>query len=213
MKRKIIQRKIDIPITPTRVYPIDVNTIGIIISTTQPQNNFTYSISNNIYDNLYFQSYMKIYQEYKIIYTQIHITPVIRGGDQPPTMYAMVLANELLTVQYSEIPSLPGTTKIYGKGVTQMMFRAKGRTDDLNRWYNTRDNKPDFSIKFRAISSIGTTEDSPHYTINVRSRILFRRPIIEELNREIEEVQEISGVMTRSGQGSGRETHLKSEDN
>lgn len=156
---------------------------------------------------------MKIYQEYKIIYTQIHITPVIRGGDQPPTMYAMVLANELLTVQYSEIPSLPGTTKIYGKGVTQMMFRAKGRTDDLNRWYNTRDNKPDFSIKFRAISSIGTTEDSPHYTINVRSRILFRRPIIEELNRKIEEVQEISGVMTRSGQGIGQETQIKSEDN
>lgn len=181
-------------IRPTLVYPIDVNTTGLLISTNSNNNNFTYSITQGIYDNLFYQNYAKIYQEFKINYTQIHIVPVIRGGDQPPIGYAIVLANEQLTVQYNQIPSLPGNTKIYGRGVTQMLFKSTGRTDDLNRWYNTNDFKPDFSVKLHFIATIGTTEDSPHYSINVRSRVLFRRPVIEEGNNKIieEETQVIA---------------------
>lgn len=135
---------------------------------------------------------MKLYQSFKITYTQIHIVPVIRAGDQPPVGYAIVLANENLTVQYNQIPSLPGVTKIYGRGVTQMLFNSVGRTDDLNRWYNTGDTKPDYTLKIHFLATIGTTEDSPHYYINVRSRVLFRRPILEENNgNKIEEKETI----------------------
>lgn len=201
MINRIISRIRIKQIRPTHVYPIDVNTVAIIQSTTQPQQNFSYSISNNIYENQYYQNYAKIYQEFKIVYTQIHIVPVIRDADQPPMMYAIVLANEQLTVQYNQIPSLPGVTKIYGRGVTQMIFKTEGRTDDLNRWYNTKDLKPDFSLKIHSIASIGTTDDTPHYTINVRSRVCFRRPIIEESNnKEIEQYENIMGLNTKKNQ-------------
>lgn len=187
------------PISPLQVYPVDVNANGLIQPSTDPLPNMEYDIAQSIYDNGFYQSYVNLYQEYKIQYVQIHIIPVIRSGNQPPMGYAVLLANEDLAVRYADIPSLPSVTKIYGRGITQLWYKSKGRQDDLNRWYNTKESmRARFILPMRFVEPLGITDNDPHYAIQVRARVLFRRPFYNTIgsknNEEEEKVEKINRI-------------------
>jgi hypothetical protein len=149
-------------IRPLRVYPMDINTI----TTFDNAGNITYSISGGIYASQYFQNYAGLYQEFKLDYTIVHVVPVQVNGNQPPVAFAMCLVNELMNVQFSEMPYLQGVTKIFGKGITIIRYYSKGRSSDFNRWYNTGDEfNMNLLLKMHASETIGSRADSPYYKI------------------------------------------------
>jgi hypothetical protein len=159
--------------------------------------NFSYSISQGIYDSTFYQSYADKFQEFKIVYTEICIAPRQISGNHPPEGFMMVLMNECMSVQYSEMPYLQGVTKIHGHGVTRMYFTSKGRNDDLNRWYNTISDKPNYELKVHFTANIFPRDVGPHYLVTVRSRLLFRRPIIKQTNKIPEEVKTLNDHNTQ----------------
>jgi hypothetical protein len=169
------------------VYPIDVNTI----TTFHNGVNFSYSISGGIYDSVFYQNYAELYQEFKLEYTYLYIVPVLYQGSQPPVAYTMYLVNELMSVKFSEMPYIQGVTKIFGRGITQILYKGKGRTSDFNRWYNVADQfNLNLILKMHASEEIGEKGLSPYYKVICRSRVLFRRPIIQnDGNKEIEDVK------------------------
>jgi hypothetical protein len=167
-------------------YPIDVNTLTVFDEAT----NFQYSISQGIYDSEIFQTYSKLFQEFKIEYSYVYIIPKPYQGTHPPEAYTMILANEGMMIKFSEMPFLQGVTRVPGIGITQMIFKQTGRTDDLNRWYNTLSTKPDFNLEFHSTLPIGNRNTSPYYSVNVRSRILFRRPIALQTSKNTAEEKE-----------------------
>jgi hypothetical protein len=167
------------------VYPIDVNTITSFHNGT----NFSYSISGGIYDSVFYRNYAELYQEFKLEYTYLYIVPVQYQGTQPPVAYSMCLVNELMSVNFSEMPYLQGVTKIFGRGITQIIYKGKGRTSDFNRWYNTKDEfNLNLILKLHSSEAIGEKGLSPYYKVICRSRVLFRRPIIQPNNREVEDI-------------------------
>jgi hypothetical protein len=168
-------------------YPLDINAFYTMDGTTPGVANFSYSISQGIYDSAFYQAYADKFQEFKIVYTEICVAPRQVNGTQPPEGYMMVLVNEYMAVQYSEMPYLQGVTKIHGHGVTRMYFKSKGRNDDLNRWYNVISDKPNFDLKVHFTANIYQRTEGPHYIVTVRSRLLFRRPIIKQTNKIPEE--------------------------
>jgi hypothetical protein len=165
-------------------YPLDVNAFFTMDGNEQGTGNFSYSISTGIYDSVYYQAYANLYQEFKIIYTEICIAARQINGSHPPEGYAMIIANEYMAVQYSEMPYLQGTTKIHGHGVTKFYFTSRGRNDDLNRWYNVISDKPNYELKCHFTTNIFPRATNPHYIVTVRSRLLFRRPIIKATTKD-----------------------------
>jgi hypothetical protein len=182
---------------------MDINTI----TTFDNAGNITYSISGGIYASQYFTNYRELFQEFKLDYTLVHVVPVQVNGNQPPVAFAMVLINELMSVKFSEMPYLQGVTKIFGKGVTIMRYYSKGRTSDFNRWYNTGDEfNLNLLLKMHASENIGERANSPYYKILCRSRVLFRRPIIQNSNKETEDYKQLSNeVQVRDSQESKKE--------
>jgi hypothetical protein len=123
-----------------------------------------------------FYSYQDSYfQEFKILFFEVLITPHKTNGAFPPVGYALFLANEQLGVGYSQIPFVQGNMKISPEGTTQLKFFSTGRNQDINRWYNTGSQEPEISIYFRFEQALGTVTEL-HYSMQVRARILFRRP-------------------------------------
>jgi hypothetical protein len=178
-------------------YPLDINAFYTMDGTTTGTANFSYSISQGIYDSAFYQDYAEKFQEFKIVYTEICIAPRQVNGTHPPEGYMMVIVNEYMSVQFSEMPYLQGVQKIHGHGVTKMYFSSKGRNDDLNRWYNVISDKPNYDLKVHFTANILDRNSGPHYIVTVRSRLLFRRPIIKQTTKIPEEFKTLKAENTQ----------------
>jgi hypothetical protein len=167
---------------------------------------YAYSIikeGQNHYYNMFegirstqFYSYQDSYfQEFKILFFEVLITPHKTNGAFPPVGYALFLANEELAVGYNQIPFVQGNMKISPEGTTNLKFFSTGRNQDINRWYNTGSTEPEIAIYFRFEQSLGTVAEL-HYSMQVRARILFRRPKTLASNKSIpkEEVINLNEV-------------------
>jgi hypothetical protein len=150
-----------------------------------------------------FYSYQDSYfQEFKILFFEVLIIPHKTNGAFPPLGYALFLANEQLSVGYSQIPFVQGNMKISPEGTTVLKFFSTGRNQDINRWYNTGSQEPEIAIYFRFEQSLGTVAEL-HYSMQVRARILFRRPKTLGTSRSIpeEDVINLNGVKGQETQG------------
>jgi hypothetical protein len=126
------------------------------------------------------------------------VTPVKVAGTPPSVGYALFLANETLTVGYSQLPYVQGNIQIKPEGATQLKFTSIGRNSDINRWYNTQSldsyqDKCQVYAYFKFLDALDT-EAGPHYTMQVRCRVLFRRPTTTVLNKQPPEEEKIISV-------------------
>jgi hypothetical protein len=181
---------------------------------------YAYSIlkeGQNLYYNMFegirttqFYSYQDSYfQEFKILFFEVLITPHKTNGAFPPVGYAIFLANEQLGVGYSQIPFVQGNMKISPEGTTSLKFFSTGRNTDINRWYNTGSEEPEIAIYFRFEQALGTVAEL-HYSMQVRARILFRRPKTINNNKsipkeEVININEVNGKETQGGTNSNND--------
>jgi hypothetical protein len=151
------------------------------------------------------------FQEFKILFFEVLITPHKTGGSFPPVGYALFLANENLGVGYSQIPFVQGNMRISPEGTTQLKFFSTGRNSDINRWYNTGSQEPEIAVYFRFEQSLGTVAEL-HYSMQVRARILFRRPKTLASSKSIPEEEVINLNEANRKETQGGSSNNKFED-
>jgi hypothetical protein len=158
--------------------------------------NFSYDIIGQLSTTALFTHQAQYFQEFKLVYIEILVTPVKVNGTPPSVGYCLFLANETLNVAYSQLPYVQGNIRINPEGVTNLKFYSWGRNSDTNRWYNTQsldsyNDKCQVYAYFKFLDALDT-QAGPHYTMQVRCRILFRRPTTTVTNKQSEDVKNIN---------------------
>jgi hypothetical protein len=173
--------------------------------------NFSFDIIGQMSTTALFTHQAQYFQEFKLVFIEILVTPVKVSGTPPPVGYALFLANETLNVSYSQLPYVQGNIRIKPEGATQLKFCSLGRNSDTNRWYNTQsidsyNDKCQVYAYFKFLDALDT-QAGPHYTMQVRCRVIFRRPTTTlttaKVQKEEEKIINVEGCNLKETLGSG----------
>jgi hypothetical protein len=94
-------------------------------------------VNAELFNSSVFESFVELYQYYKVSFVEVIITPSPVQGTLPPVGYSFLQGNEDLSINYSEMPENPLCRRIKNNKVTYMKFTRPGRNPDFNYWYNT----------------------------------------------------------------------------
>jgi hypothetical protein len=165
--------------------------------------NISVEIFEMLRNNTFFQAYSNLYQYYNVKFVKLFATPNFKEGSAPPIGYVMLQGNDVLGIQYSDIPKLPQAKKIYSGATSIYSFSRTGRQEDFNYWYNTNDNVPlAFAmLKFRFDEPFNQVATGLGYTFRLKYHVIFKSPFPKEQNKikveeEHDEVKEAIAILT-----------------
>jgi hypothetical protein len=156
--------------------------------------NLNLDIYNYLYNNTLFNNFRNLYQQYKLNWIRIAVTPIINQGTYPPVAYGLFLTSDSQSVQYSQIPTMPGSVKIRNTRPTSIFIKNNGRQNDFNYWNDTEGNVSQLSCSYRIRLSQSLAEienNKVGYSIQIKYALVFRRLYPKEENRAVEDFETV----------------------
>jgi hypothetical protein len=167
------------PLRANVTYTYDVYvSISLKYASGGSNQNYHIDIKDLLLNEYYFSTLASLYQTFKLVYTEIILTPITYNGSEPPIghMIYVVDENAAPEIQYNSIPETQGSTKISNKGTTIAKFYRSGRQPDTNYWYDTYytgEGQLQQYIKIRFESPL--ENEKGYYSGRIRFRVVFKR--------------------------------------